>query len=74
MSVADYSKRQLKTVRFPHLKSSDLNLIGVSTLLAATYKSNNTMLATANSNFAVTSLTYNENNYYVVSQSVYLES
>ena len=33
---------------------------------AATYKSNNTMLAIATGNCAVTNVTYNEDMYYVV--------
>jgi len=48
------------------LRSTDLNLVEVIPSLAATNKSNNTMLATATSNCAVTNATYNENKYYVV--------
>jgi len=41
MSVADYSKRQLKTIRFPtsQLKSTDLNRIHVTTLHLLQYTS-----------------------------------
>jgi len=48
------------------LKSTDINLIEVTSSLAATYKSNNTMMTTATSNCAVTNVTYNENKNYVV--------
>jgi len=49
------------------LKNTDLNRIQVTIRsLAATYKSNCTMLATATGNCAVTNVTYNENKYYVM--------
>jgi len=32
IGVADYSKRQLKTVKVPHSKSTDLNRIQVTTV------------------------------------------
>jgi len=56
----------IKNCKVPHLRSTDLNLVEVIPSLAATNKSNNTMLATATSNCAVTNATYNENKYYVV--------
>jgi len=74
MSVADYSKRQLKTVRFPIWRA----LIWTSSKwlrsLTATCKSNNTMLAAATCNCVVTNVTYNENKCDVVTWTVYLES
>jgi len=33
MGVVDYSKQQLKTVKVPHLKSTDRNHIQVTTLI-----------------------------------------
>jgi len=68
MGVADYSKRQLKTVRFPHLKSTDLNRIQVITLACCNIQDKQryyTMLAAATGKCAVTNVTYNETKYRV---------
>ena len=74
ISVADYSKRQLKTVRFPIWRALILTSSKWLRSLAATDKSNNTILSTATSNCDVTNVTYNENEYYVVTWTVYVES
>jgi len=79
MSVADYSKRRLiKNCEVPHLKSTDLNRIQVTTL-AATYKSNSTtalcwLVAAATGNCAVTNVIYNGNKYYVFTWTFHLDS
>ena len=74
MGVADYSKRQLKTVRFPIWRALIQTASKWLRSLAATYKHYCTMLATATGNCDVTNVTYNENKYYVVTWIVYLES
>jgi len=56
----------IKNCKVPHLNSTDLKLIEVTTLTCCNIQVNNTMLATATSNCAVTNVTYNDNNYYVV--------
>ena len=48
-----------------HLKSTDLNHIEVTTLTCCNIQVKNTMLATANSNCAVTNVTYDENKHVV---------
>ena len=63
--------------RVPHLKSTDLNLIQVSTLTCCNIQVKQrycTMLATATGDCDVTNVTYSENKYYVVTWTVYLES
>ena len=77
MGVADYYKRQLKTIRVPHFKSTDLNRIQVTTLSCCNIQVIQrycTMLATATGNCDATNATYNANKYYVVAWTVYLES
>ena len=69
---ADYSKRQLKTY---NVSPFDLNRIQVATLTFCNVQVKKhycTMLATGNC--AVTNVTYNENKYYVVTWTAYLES
>jgi len=59
----------IKNYRVPHLKSTDLNRILVTTLTCYSIQIKQrccTMLATATGNCAVTNLTYNVNKYYVV--------
>ena len=60
----------IRNYRDPHLKSTDLIRIQVTTCsLAAAYKFKQrscTMLANASGNCVVTNVTYNENKYYVV--------
>jgi len=78
MGVVDYSKRQLKTVRFPIWRAliettckwlRSLAAINIQVKLHCC-----AMLATASGNCDVTNVTYNENKYYAVTWIVYLES
>jgi len=58
----------IKNCEVPHLKSTDLNRIQVTTLTCCNIQVKQhycTMLATATGNCAVTNVTYNENKYYV---------
>ena len=64
----------VKNCKVPHLKSTDLNRIRVTTLTCCNIQVKQhycTMLATATCNCDVTNVTYNENNYYVVTCTVY---
>jgi len=78
MNVSGYSKRKLiKNCKVPHLKSTDLNRIQVTTLTCCNIQVKQhhcPMPATATSNCVVTNVTYNENKYYVVRWTVYFES
>ena len=59
----------VKNRKFPHLKSTDLNRIQVTTFTCCNTQDTQhycTMLAAATCNCAVTNVTYNENKYYVV--------
>jgi len=59
----------IKKCKFPHLKSTNLNSIQVTTLNCCNIQVKQhyyTMLATATGNRAVTNVTYNENKYHVV--------
>ena len=59
----------IKNYRVPHLKSTELNPILVTTLACCNIQVKQgycTMLVTATSNCAVTNVTYNVNKYYVV--------
>ena len=67
----------IKNCQVPHLKSTDLNWIQVTTLTCCNIQVKqhyHTMLATATGNCAVTNLTNNENKYYVVTWIVCFES
>ena len=67
----------IKNCKVPHLKSTDLNRIQVTTITCSDIQVKQhycTMLATATRNCAVTNVTYNENKDYVVTWTVYLES
>jgi len=66
----------IKNRKVPHLKSTDLNRIQVITLTCNIQEKQHycTMLAAATGNSAATNVTYNENKYYVVTWTVYLES
>jgi len=65
----------IKNCKVPHSKSTDLNRIQVTTITCCNIQVKHyyTMLATATGNCAVTNVTYNENKYYVVTWTVYLE-
>ena len=61
----------VKACKVPHLKSTNLNRIQVTTLTCCNTQVKQkqhccTMLATATGNCAVTNVTCNENKYYVV--------
>ena len=59
----------IKNCKVPHLKSTDLNCIQVTTLTCCKIQVKQhycTMLASATANCAVTNVTYNENTYCVV--------
>jgi len=59
----------IKNYRVPHLKTTDLNRILVTTLTCCNTQVKQhycTMLAAATGNCAVTNVTYNVNKYYVV--------
>ena len=59
----------IKNYKVPHLKSTNLNRIQVTTLTFCNIQVNQhhcIMLATATGNFDVTNVTYGENKYYVV--------
>jgi len=59
----------IKNYRVPHLKSTDLNCIEMTTVSCCNIQVKLrycTMLATATGNCAVTNIMYNENSYYVV--------
>ena len=77
MSVAHYSKRQLKTVRSPFQEHrskphpSDNTLTCCNKQVTQRYC---TMLDTVTGNCDVTNVTYSENKCYVVTWTVYLES
>ena len=66
----------IKNRKIPYLKSTDLNRIQVIRLTCNIQDKQHycTMLATATGNCAATNVTYNENKYYVVTWTVYLES
>ena len=64
----------IKNCKVPHLKSTDLKRIQVTTFTCCNMQVKQhycTMLATAADNCAVTNVTYNENNYYIVTCTVY---
>ena len=78
MSVVDYSKRQLKSVRFSIWRALiettskwQRSLAAINMQVKQHYC---TVLATATGNCDVTNLTYNENKCYAVTWIVYLES
>ena len=56
----------VKSRKVPHLKSTDLNRIQVTTFTCCNTQHYCTMLAAATCNCDVTNVTYNENKYYVV--------
>jgi len=59
----------IKNCKVPHLKSTDLNRIQVTTITCSDIQVKQhycTMLATATGNCAVINVTYNENKHYVV--------
>jgi len=63
--------------KVPHLKSTNLNRIEVTTLTCCNIQVKQrywTMLATATGDYDVINVTYSENKYYVVTWTVYLES
>ena len=78
MGVVDYSKRQLKPVRFPIwralIETTSKWLRSLPAINIHVKQHYCTMLATATGNCDVTNVTYNENKYYAVAWSVYLES
>ena len=78
MGVVDYSKRQLKTVRFPIwralIETTWKWLRSLAAINMQVKQRYCTMPATATGNCDVTNVTYNENKYYVVTWTVYLES
>ena len=64
----------IKNCKVSHLKSTDQNCIQVTTFTCCNMQVKQhycTILATAAANCAVTNVTYNENNYYVVTCTVY---
>jgi len=78
MNVVDYSKRQLKSVRFPIWRALIettrkwlRSLVAINIQVKQHYC---TMLVTASGNCDVTKVAYNENKYYAVTWIVYLES
>jgi len=59
----------IKNYKVPHLKSTNLNRIQVTTLTCCNIQVKQhycTMLATANGNCDVTNVTYGDNKYYAV--------
>jgi len=66
-----------KNYRVPHLKSTDLNRIQVTTLACCNIQVKQrycSVLATVTGNCAVTNVIYNENKYYAITLTFYLES
>ena len=67
----------IKNCKVPHLKSTNLNSFQVTTITCCNKQVKQhycTMLATATGNCDVTNVSYDENKYYVVTWTVYLES
>jgi len=78
MGVADTSKRQVKTVKFPIwralIETTSKWLRSLAAINIEVKHHYCTMLATATGNCDVTNVTYNENKYYAVTWIAYLES
>jgi len=67
----------IKNCKVPHLKSTNLNRIQVTTITCCSIQVKQhycTMLAAATGNCDVTNVTYGENKYHIVTWTVFLES